>query len=148
MPLSRPVTAIFLGLMAALAVAAPPAAARLTVQQTRAVVFAPVSKAYARLGGPGPYFPDRAAREGVGGRVLLDCVVEGISRLDDCKVNYEAPPRYGFGDAALQMARLGVIRASPVNPYPSPRGSREYFAVDFPKPGEKPCPAGSRQRHC
>jgi len=147
----RLIVALVLGLAAtgaALIFWSPQAAARIKVLPIRDVVFAPSAKAHAWLGGPGGYFPDRAARQGVGGQVLLSCIVEGIRQLTDCQVTHEEPAGYGFGDAALLMARRGAITASPVNPYPLPRGDRERFRVDFPKPGPKPCPPGSRQRHC
>ncbi|MGE0044477.1 MAG: TonB family protein [Hyphomonadaceae bacterium] len=48
-------------------------------------------------------YPRRARREGVEGRVLLDCTMETSGRLD-CGVVNETPAGYGFARAALRIS--------------------------------------------
>jgi protein TonB len=55
-------------------------------------------------------FPERAARAGVGGRVELNCAVDGRFMLA-CNVASETPPGMGFGRAALAAA--GSYRSEP-----------------------------------
>jgi len=50
------------------------------------------------------HYPLRAMSEGIGGRVMLDCLVEDAGLLD-CSVVSEAPADYGFGPAALRVSR-------------------------------------------
>lgn len=52
------------------------------------------------------YYPDKAKRLGVDGRVLLYCRVELTGKLSDCDVASESPRNFGFGDAALCMTAL------------------------------------------
>jgi outer membrane biosynthesis protein TonB len=55
-------------------------------------------------------YPERASREGVGGRVELDCSVRSNQSLA-CSVANESPAGLGFGRAALNAA--GSYRAQP-----------------------------------
>jgi hypothetical protein len=50
------------------------------------------------------YFPERALERGEGAHVWLDCVADESGRLD-CGNAAEDPPGWGFGAAALQLAR-------------------------------------------
>lgn len=50
------------------------------------------------------YYPARAIERNVEGAVRLDCVVR-VTGLLDCSVISESPRGWGFGDAALRMAR-------------------------------------------
>ncbi len=59
------------------------------------------------------YYPERALDQGRSGRVVLDCVVAGSGRLD-CSVAEENPPGWGFGDAAVNIARQ--TRVDPTGP--------------------------------
>ncbi|HVY85968.1 MAG TPA: TonB family protein [Caulobacterales bacterium] len=47
-------------------------------------------------------YPQRAMRQGVGGRVDLDCMVQSDLRVS-CAIADETPPGEGFGTAALQL---------------------------------------------
>ena len=48
-------------------------------------------------------YPDAPARLGIGGRVVLDCVIRSDNGVD-CRVLSETPTGQGFGDAALAVA--------------------------------------------
>jgi TonB family protein len=50
------------------------------------------------------YYPRRALNAGRSGHVVLDCVANSNGRLD-CSVASEDPNGYGFGQAALSIAR-------------------------------------------
>jgi TonB family protein len=51
-------------------------------------------------------FPDEMARQGVSGRVVLNCAAEADGQLSACRVVQEAPPAVGFGPAAIKVSRL------------------------------------------
>jgi TonB family protein len=73
------------------------------------------SSSYGYLGPPGPYFPDRAARSGVGGEVVADCHVGDGGRLDSCRIVAVAPAEFGFDDAVLKMVEQGWMTAAPAS---------------------------------
>lgn len=117
-----------------------------SIQPLRLVRFTDGPKEFAWAGPAGPYYPDLAARNHIGGRVSLNCVVGENLALDDCRLQSETPTGYGFGDAALLMARKQFITVDSRDGMPV--GRRGFFAVEFATTGEKPCPPGSRRRHC
>lgn len=59
------------------------------------------------------FYPERALDQGRSGRVVLDCIVGGNGRLD-CSVAEENPPGWGFGAAAVSIARQ--TRIDPTGP--------------------------------
>lgn len=79
----------------------------------RDVVFPRSPGRYAKLGPVGPYYPERAARLGVGGTALIECAITGAGALDDCRIVEETPRNIGFGDAALKMAQARWVVAAP-----------------------------------
>lgn len=59
---------------------------------------------------PDPYaiwwaYPPEAVKNNMPGYVLLSCVANEAGSLQDCTVINETPPTYGFGDAALGLAK-------------------------------------------
>jgi protein TonB len=52
------------------------------------------------------YYPDSAARRGMGGLATLNCAVTAAGTVRDCQVVGETPDNAGFGAAALKLARL------------------------------------------
>jgi TonB family protein len=50
------------------------------------------------------FYPHKAWREDVEGRVTISCAAGVDTRLADCTVLSEDPAGYGFGDAALRLA--------------------------------------------
>lgn len=56
------------------------------------------------------YYPDRAKRLDKTGSASMRCSVTKTGLLTGCVVTGEDPPGYGFGDAALQMAKLFKLR--------------------------------------
>jgi protein TonB len=65
----------------------------------------PTAKEFAR------YYPERALRMGKEGRTVLSCTVTATGDVQACRVAEESPADYGFGDAALKLARY--FRMSP-----------------------------------
>lgn len=57
------------------------------------------------------YYPERAVRREVTGVATLSCAVAATGLVRDCRVTSETPAEYGFGDAALKLARF--FRMSP-----------------------------------
>ena len=66
-----------------------------------------------RLGGPGPYYPARAADLGITGYAVLQCALRASGRLQDCKVVADAPDDEDFDNAAMRMAQKGWLTAKP-----------------------------------
>lgn len=58
-----------------------------------------------------PFNPPRARKERVNGNILLSCHVLRSTHVSGCRVISEAPPGYGFGDAAL--AASAIFRFNP-----------------------------------
>lgn len=50
------------------------------------------------------YYPARAMRGGVGGKVIIQCGVDRTGALKDCQIQSEEPINEDFGPAALKMA--------------------------------------------
>lgn len=50
-------------------------------------------------------FPGRAVRDGIDGRGVVVCKVSAKGRLNNCQIESETPPGYGFGEAALKTSR-------------------------------------------
>jgi len=65
-------------------------------------VRAPSARDFAR------YYPDRALEQDQSGRVVLDCVASASGALD-CAVAEESPVGWGFGAAAMNIARQARI---------------------------------------
>ena len=72
-----------------------------------------IPRGYDRLGPTGPYFPARAAHNGVAGGAVIKCALTSDGALHDCLLEGDKPPGYGFGAAALVMASKGLIKADP-----------------------------------
>jgi TonB family protein len=64
---------------------------------------------FGALGDPGPYYPDRAARNGVQGLAMLECLARAAGRLQSCRPVLELPRDAAFEEAALKMAQVGYM---------------------------------------
>lgn len=73
------------------------------------------------------YYPRLARQEGLSGRATIRCLVNASGGLGNCQVILEDPPGYGFGEAALQLARF--FELAPAMPDGS---SVEGAVVSFP----------------
>ena len=58
----------------------------------------------------GRWYPDRAQRMEVDGKVVLDCRVTREGLLEDCNVKSETPPEYDFARAALKLTPLFKLK--------------------------------------
>jgi protein TonB len=77
-------------------------------------------------------YPDRALRDGLGGRVVLDCRVLGDLSVS-CSVASETPAGVGFGRAALSASGAYRARAT-LSDGASAIGSSARIAVNFQAP--------------
>lgn len=115
----------------------PPAAQTASVTQPPATTRAPPAGAVQWAQRPSSrriaeLYPDRALREGTGGRVQLDCTVQA-SMAVACSVASESPAGQGFGRAALSAANS--YRAGPtLSNGQSSVGARTRIAVAFQAP--------------
>lgn len=73
------------------------------------VVSRPNGEAFAK------YYPERAQRMEVGGKVKIACVADQAGALQDCHILHEWPLEFGFGAAALRLASL--FKLSGPGPY-------------------------------
>jgi protein TonB len=51
-------------------------------------------------------YPDEAARQGLGGRVELACMVTAAGGVADCRATSETPRGLGFARAALSLTHF------------------------------------------
>ena len=82
------------------------------------------------------FYPDRALRGSVEGRVVLTCIVGVDTRLQDCHVASENPPAYGFGDAALKLS--AEMRMAPAIRQGLPAESLVRIPLAFKMPEPEP----------
>jgi protein TonB len=66
-------------------------------------------------------YPTEALRNGVEGRVVLDCMVVAFGRLT-CTIAFEDPPGQGFGAATLNIARSFRLAAQTADGTPTAGG--------------------------
>jgi len=78
------------------------------------------------------HYPARALREGVGGRVQLDCVVQQALTVD-CTIASESPAGEGFGRAAISVSAAYRARAT-LSDGTTAVGARTRIAVAFQAP--------------
>lgn len=79
------------------------------------------------------YYPAKALAAGQSGIVKLACSSNEHLRPIDCSLASEDPPGFGFGDAALAMAKLAKDHLEvTTRPDPTPREARFYFTAKPP----------------
>jgi protein TonB len=61
------------------------------------------------------FYPERATRQMRSGEVRLRCAVEDTGQVTGCVVVADSKPGNRFGEAALKMSRLFVIRPRVIN---------------------------------
>ena len=125
-----------IGLAAGLLVLATTATAADT-PVAREPVFQPqTTSAFRHLGGPGPYYPARAARQRLTGSATLQCHAAASGALTDCRALAEQPQGADFAAAALAMARKGWLTAAPrLEAGPPVDGEQVVVTVPFQVPG-------------
>jgi uncharacterized protein len=55
-------------------------------------------------------YPPDAQRTGLDGRAVIQCIIASNGTLTGCAVSQEDPPGSGFGDSALRLAPLFVMK--------------------------------------
>jgi protein TonB len=64
------------------------------------------------------FYPERALRMGKEGEATLRCQVAASGQLHDCQVSGETPENFGFGRAAIQLARYMKIAPKTIDGQP------------------------------
>jgi len=75
-------------------------------------------------------YPERAKSLKVGGKAMLECVVNAKGELEGCKVLSETPSEFGFGEAALKVAKLMKMQPKTVDGEPV-GGRRIIVPINF-----------------
>lgn len=81
------------------------------------------------------YYPEHAARNHIGGRATIECLVDAQGRLADCSVISESPPGEDFGAAALRMAPLFQMKPKTRDGQPV-SGGRVRIPIVFTAPAD------------
>jgi protein TonB len=68
-------------------------------------------------------FPTRAVRQRVSGRVVLACIASDNGVMRNCTIESETPEGYGFGDAAIRLAREFRVAPATSNGVPTAGGT-------------------------
>ena len=93
------------------------------------------------------YYPPRALDRGIGGRVLLDCMVGDDGRIG-CNVASEDPAGMGFGEAARRSRKVSAWRRRPSMAAPPMAAAFECRSFFGRNKGtfrvSRDCPARSR----
>jgi TonB family protein len=86
-------------------------------------------------------YPERAQREEIGGRAVLQCLVAPDGGLTHCQVTSEAPADYGFGAAALALApQFQMTRPPSDAKAPSEITIPIIFSMPTPSSDARPTP--------
>jgi protein TonB len=77
----------------------------------------PLSKVeWVRRPNPSPEnFPPAAARANKSGIATVECKITAKGTMDACTVLYEAPEGFGFGEAAVRVAKRFQIKPTTTN---------------------------------
>ena len=81
------------------------------------------------------YYPDRASRMSVSGHATMECTVTASGAVSGCSVIAENPPDYGFGEAALRLAKLFKMRPMSRDGVPV-EGGKVIIPIGFTIPKE------------
>ncbi len=78
------------------------------------------------------YYPDRASRLGLSGKVMLQCGVANSGWLQACTVVEEDPPDQAFGDAAQKLSKLFRMKPGSI-----PDGATVKVPIAFQVPKDE-----------
>jgi len=104
------IAVLFLSTMSTAPVAAESSAVRIAQP-----IFSPKIRSDPKYGGPGLFYPERAARgrRPIDGVAVIECALAADGALNDCRVVSETPASCPFGYAAQNMAEHRVLSAAP-----------------------------------
>ena len=75
------------------------------------------------------YYPAQAAAAGLDGEATLQCNINPQIVLRNCRLKSENPAGFGFGEAALRLAKLS--RPNPRAQLPARRGAPMRFIFTY-----------------
>jgi TonB family protein len=87
------------------------------------------------------YYPEKAQRDAVSGRGIIDCDVTAKGLLDHCRVVDDFPAGYAFGEAALKLGRIFRLDPKTVD-VADPARNRVIIPIIFNALGKPPPPSG------
>ncbi len=123
---------VALVLPGAIASAAETTVSSMTVSAEKPPVSV-VWKTWPNKWGLKPFTPERAARLGVGGWALVDCLVAANGRLTDCNAWATSDVNFGFSEAAQRLVDGRPLALDVAAPGMEPLvGKPVRFAVIFP----------------
>jgi len=74
------------------------------------IISVPVGPAPLAANDLAQVYPAEAAKQHIGGRVMLNCMIDIQGEATSCAIVSETPQGYGFGDAALALAPKLVFK--------------------------------------
>lgn len=104
------ITVLFLSTVSTAPVAAESSAVRIAEP-----IFSPKIRSEKKYGGPGLFYPERAARgrRPIDGVAVIECTLAANGFLNTCRIVSETPASCPFGYAAQNMAEHRVLLAAP-----------------------------------
>jgi TonB family protein len=81
------------------------------------------------------FYPEKAQRDQVAGRAIIDCDIDATGRLKNCRSVDETPPAYGFGAAALKLGEIFRLDPKTVDAN-DPTRNRIVIPIVFGMPGQ------------
>ena len=84
------------------------------------------------------YYPEQARLKSIGGRAVISCKVSADLHVEACTVISEDPPGFGFGDAAIKLSKLFIMKPNGRDGTPAVIGASVTLPIRFEVPEPEP----------